>query len=62
MMPKGATLVRVLTKIGLIHEHDIVNRHLKRRGKDIIETSYTLEDEDIARIKERHARLTRRKK
>ncbi|MBQ0028321.1 MAG: polysaccharide biosynthesis protein [Lachnospiraceae bacterium] len=45
MMPKGAVIVRVLKRLGLIHEHDIVNRRRQKRGQDILVTSYSVDDE-----------------
>lgn len=44
MMPKGAVIVNVLKKLGLIHEHDIINRRRKKRGQEIIETTYSVDD------------------
>ena len=60
MMPKGATIVRLLKKIGLIHEHDIINRHRKRRGKEVIKTSYTMEDEDFERMRRLRERSSKK--
>ncbi len=50
MMPKGGAIVRVLKKMGMIHEYDIINRRRIKQGKDIIETDYKLSDEQIASI------------
>lgn len=62
MMPKGRTIAGILKKLGLIHDSDIINRKLKEHGRDIIETSYTLEEEDIEKIKEIGLKIFERKK
>ena len=62
MMPKGKTIVAILNKLGLIYKQDIVNRRLEERGMDIIETSYTIEEKDIKKIKEIRSRVLGKKK
>lgn len=52
MMPKGATLVRVLKKLGILHEHDIINRRRKKKGKELIETSYSVDDTEVLTLRE----------
>ena len=60
MMPKGATIVKVLKKLGLLHEHDIINRTRKKKGLDMITTSYTIEDDEIMSLRELRDRYNRK--
>lgn len=62
MMPKGKTIAKLLKKLGLLHNQDIINRKRQERGKDIIETSYTIEAGDIEKMKELHSKIFDRKK
>ena len=60
MMPKGAAIVRILKKLHLIHEYDIVNRRRMKNGDDLIETNYKLSKEQIKAIEDRRKKRANR--
>lgn len=60
MMPKGKTLIKILKKMHLVHEHDIVNRRRIKNGDEIITTDYKLSEDEISAIESRREKVTNR--